>query len=121
MKKPSAPTTPPNPGIDSIMQALAVGGQPLGQMGKLPSGINPSQGDMTSPAPHGQGRNAQSQPIPAPGQSPLPGQAGVGPNPTQTALANIDPQQLQLIIQALLGGAFNPQPDPGNTNGVPAK
>lgn len=85
-------------GIEAIMQALSTGGMPSGQLGKLPSPANP-QAQLEA-----QAGNQGGQPLPT--GAPQSGAI----DPLQEALAGIDPQKLELIIQALLGqGAFNQQ------------
>lgn len=95
------PTAQPQ-GIESILQALAIGGQPIGQLGKLP-------GPMAAPS---GAYPASTQPSPS-----TPGAAAAistgAADPLQAALADATPEQLQLILQALLGGAFNQQVPPG--------
>jgi hypothetical protein len=88
-------------GIDAILSALSVGGQPNGQLGKLPSAVNPinSPGPMVQP---GGGIIPQStdmlQGLPQSGAT----------DPLSGALGDLNPEMLQMIIQALLqGGAFN--------------
>lgn len=82
------------PGLESILAALETGGQPLGQLGKTPIGINPSEDQTPLSLPRG-----------------LPGQAApVSPNPSQAALDPATMLQVQAILQALLtggAGGFN--------------
>jgi len=76
---------PQAPGIDAILQALALGGQPLGNLAQQPIGINPSAQDGVS-------------------QQPVPTQN----NPALAAAAPIQGDQIQALLEALLGGgAFN--------------
>lgn len=91
-------------GIDAILQALAVGGQPTGQIGKLPSPVNP-QAQLAAQAalgtPSGQGQVGQM-----PAGMPQSGAT----DPLQAALMDANPEQLNMILEALLrGGAFNQQ------------
>lgn len=82
------------PGIEAILTALQTGGQPLGQLGKSPQGINPSEVALSTTLPRG-----------------LPGQAAPAqPNPSQAALDPATLEQIQVILQALLtggAGGFN--------------
>lgn len=78
------PTTPP--GLESIIQALAIGGQPLGNISRLPG------------------------PLGAEG-SPQPGLPPITPNAVQPpvpGLEGVTQDQLALILQALTSqGLFN--------------
>lgn len=84
------PVQQPPSGLESILAALATGGQPVGQMGKEASPIAP-------PAPVG---NLQGAPVGA-------------VNPIQQALASMDPAALQQLLAALQSGGFNQPPQVG--------
>lgn len=76
------------PGLESILAALATGGQPIGQRGKDPIGVNPSIGPVGGVLPVG-----------------LPGQAvPAQPNPSQAAIDPASALEIQAILQALLAG-----------------
>ena len=69
-------------GLDAILAALAQGGQPIGQMGKVPTGINPSG--------------------PSVSQGVLPTEPFAQPNPTRAALGPTGQGNLIAILEALL-------------------
>jgi hypothetical protein len=98
-KKRPALSASVTPGITAILQGLTTGGQPVGELGKQASNVNPSVGDLSAPA--------------VDSQLPL---TGTGPNPVANGLPQIDPQQLQLILQALLGQAYANPPSPAKLN-----
>lgn len=82
-------------GIEAILAALANGGQPVGNLGKQPVGINPAM-------------------IPA---GAIPPQEGAvagqpSPNPAAQAVGVVQPN-MEAILQALLAqGAFNAEGQP---------
>lgn len=84
------------PGIESILAALQTGGQPMGQLGKIPSPVTPGAQPI-SPA--------------VPTQAGMP-QMGTA-SPLQGGMGDIDPAMLNMILEALMrGGAFNAQQAP---------
>lgn len=90
------------PGLEAILQALLLGGQPLGNLGQVPTGINPS---APSVSPLGSnGRTDPSQP-----SSPTETQ-GLPFNPARIATSPVQNPQISAILQALLqngAGGFN--------------
>lgn len=99
-------------GINGILSALALGGQPTGQIANLPNPLTP-QANAVPPAGGGQAGTIPSGVAGAPAAMPdaLMTQGGQGADPlTELLMAN--PEQAQMIIQALMGGAFNQNPDP---------
>lgn len=84
----SAPVAPQggNQGLDQILQALAIGGQPLGEMANMQSALP-------------QGGGAQVNPM----------QEQIG-----TMLEQLTPEQVQVIMEALGNqGVFNSAPNTG--------
>jgi len=98
------PATAPQ-GIPAILQALAVGGQPNGNIAQLPTPMNPAA--IATP-----GANPM---MPSPVQPSAPGLPQSGAvDPLTGALASTNPEQLQMILQALMQtGAFNATAMPG--------
>lgn len=93
-------------GLEAIMAALGTGGMPNGQLGKIPSGVNPVASPNPAAAPNGgMVSGTGGAPMPIPG---MPQQGAM--DPMAGAMGEIDPQMLQMILQALMqGGAFNSQ------------
>jgi hypothetical protein len=84
-------------GLEAIMAALATGGQPMGNIAQAPNPMLPNTG----------------QPIPQMPAMPQGGAMGAV-DPLQAGLAEMDPQMLQIILQAMAqGGLFNQQPPVG--------
>lgn len=89
-------------GIEAILSALQAGGQPNGNIGKLPSAVNPAV--VSGQIPKAAGSVPQQQVIP--------GQAQGAVDPNAAAMLEANPQLLQAVLQALASsGAFN-QPNP---------
>lgn len=95
---------PGQPGLEAILMALGLGGQPLGNLGSTPLGVNPS-------TPVEGATQQQSQVNPAGGVAdPTQAVAPFNPNPSQAAVDPVQQQQVEAILQALLGagaGGFN--------------
>lgn len=87
-------------GLDAITAALAIGGQPTGQISNLPSPVGLA--GVSAGLPPQQVPGAPAGPLPATG------------NPIQGALADANPDQIELIIQAVLSGLLG-----GNNSEVP--
>jgi len=85
------PTAPQ--GIDAILAALQSGGVPMGQMGQVP-GPFAQPGGITPP-------------MPMPGMPQLPGAPNGAVDPLAGVMGDVNPEMLQMILQALLGGGFN--------------
>lgn len=92
-------------GIDAILAALGTGGQPNGQIGKMAPPINAQTG-ITALDP------TMQPPIAGAPQGMPPGMPQAGAvDPMAGAMGDVNPQMVQMIIQALMqGGAFNQQP-----------
>lgn len=83
----------------------------MGQLGKVPVGVNPSAPAVGMPAMAGPGAVPA---MPMEGAMPAPGTQAGASDPLATALSALQPEQIQLILNALLrGGAFNSQVQPG--------
>lgn len=76
-----------NQGLDEILQALAMGGQPLGEIANMPSAMPANPNAIAN-------------------VNPMQGQVG-------NVLDQVTPEQLQMIIEALSQGAFNSAPNTG--------
>lgn len=93
MNTPAAPQ-----GIDAILSALSTGGLPNGNIANLPAPAVP-QGALPA----------------QPGIPSMPGMPQAGAmDPLAGGMNELNPEMLQMIIQALMqGGAFNGQPQGG--------
>lgn len=93
-------------GIEAIMAALGTGGMPNGQLGKMPTGVNPTNAPNPAAAPNGGMVSTQGG-----AAMPIPGMQQQGAmDPMGGAMGELSPQLLQMILQALMqGGAFNQQ------------
>lgn len=89
-------------GLDAILQALALGGQPLGNLGQIPTGVNPSEVPM-------QGMNPMNTALPDEAM------ATGSQNPAMSGVAPVQQDQIMAILQALLqrGGGFNSENELG--------
>lgn len=90
-------------GLEAILAALQLGGRPIGNLGQIPVGLNPSE--QGSPL-------STSTPMSAsPSQSPsATSTVPSTPSPAASATSPVDGKAIGAILQALLGrgaGGFN--------------
>lgn len=97
------PAAPQPQGIDAILAALGTGGMPNGKLGQMPGPLDPMANPMPAATPAG-GMVATG----GGAAMPIPGMQMGATDPMGGAMNEINPQMLQMILQALLqGGAFN--------------